>query len=211
MKKLLAKVPSLALVFTFSLTSAHSQSFEKGNIIGTAGVGIGIYSGSSNAPDVGGAVPVVIPIEVEYGITDRFGAALTYQYGSYLSDDSITNSARTHNIGANGYFHFAVKEKSNLYAKVGLGYSNFGYKQEDSNGITNGVKAQGIWYNFGLGWRKMFGNRVGFFLNADWTITPLWNFKGDDGNVWQTGNPPENVKITFSGLEVKAGIVVKLK
>jgi len=210
MKNILLKLPILAFLLAFSLNSGHSQSIEKGNIIGTIGLGIGIYSTSSNVGEGNGAVPVVVPIEFEYIISKNFGAGLSYQYGSYLTDDSITNSARTHNIGVNGYFHFAVKDHSNLYAKVGLGYSNFGYKQEDANGTVNGVTAKGAWYNFGLGWRKMFG-RVGFYLNADWTIMPVNHFVDDNDVVWQVGNPPEDVKITFSGMEIKAGVVVKIK
>ncbi len=200
---------ALILLFLFSQRSV-SQSYQAGDLFGSLGIGIGIYGGSSNAPDVGGAAAVLIPIETEYALTDKFGVGLTYQYGSYLTDDSVTNSGRTHNIGAMGYFHFAIKERSNLFAKFGIGYTNFGYKEQQANGNDIAVKASGIWVDFGLGWRKMFGERLGMFIYADWSIMPLRNFEDDNGVVWQTGSPPENVKITFQGLDLKAGLIFKI-
>ncbi len=198
-------------LFIFYSSIANSQSFGQGSLTGAIGIGIGIYGTNTNntSGENSGTAAWLLPIEVEYGLTDKFGLGLIYQYGGYLTDQDSSEAGTTHNIGAHGYFHFMVKEKSTLYAKAGIGYTNFTYENNQGGGNFK-VGGGGVWVNLGLGWRKMFGERVGIFFSADYSIMPINKFKDDNGDVLQTNFPPEDFRITIHGLDLKTGLVIKI-
>ncbi len=204
---MITKKNILVIGIIFLTFQSNSQSFQQGGIYGSIGTGIGIYGGSSNVPDISGTAAVLVPIELEYGLSDQFGLGLTYQYGSYVSNDSISESARTHNIGVMGYYHFSIKEKSNLFLKAGIGYSNFKYQRTDS-GEEVFVIGSGPWIDLGFGWRHMIqGGPIGYFLYVDYSIMPLGNFEIDNEISWEYQG--EKVRITYQGVDIKVGLVFR--
>src|SRR5690606_19657701 len=96
------KLKALLLIVVISSLSNQlfAQAFEKGNWNIDLGVGVGAYATTTTLtipfPFLGnisrttndGAVSTIVPIGVEYGVSNRFGIGLQLGFSNYFIDDS---------------------------------------------------------------------------------------------------------------------------
>ena len=179
MKKIFALVAAVVVAF------GASAQIEKGDIVVTAGVGLGntVYgSGYDNA-----LIP--INIEGEYGVAeDVFGVAglslgvgpaISYTQASQDFSYVIKNAGYKFSsiiVGAKGYFHYNLLNVDNLdtYAAVTLGWNvasakPYGWGDYDMTVPSVG----GLFYGFAVGARYWFSETIGANLEAGYGLSFL--------------------------------------
>jgi|SRR5690606_4682076 len=142
------KLISFTILLTFGLfIESHAQSFQKGDVIVNAGVGLGstfTFVGGLGLPLGGGvefAVSDVIGVGGEIGFVS--GGGLTALY-----------------VGPKGYYHFnellnIENDQLDLYAGLALYYRHFSF-----SGFSFGI-GSGIYPGFHIGGRYYFSESFG--------------------------------------------------
>jgi len=177
MKKLIFLFAFLGLLIS---QTASAQVFsEKGKFIATAGLKLGFYKNDitlyafgadSTGTDTTGAF--YYPISLEYCITNRISAGITYRAGRYFEDDDQSNNK----VGAfdmHATFHFMKKERNDLYARFQIGFGNLNIKNIDDIASSEGNWSFGS-AGLSIGYQHTFGEHVGFYLNlgrANYNLT----------------------------------------
>ncbi|OFY70563.1 MAG: hypothetical protein A2Y71_05745 [Bacteroidetes bacterium RBG_13_42_15] len=119
MKKLIA----LSVIVLFAAFAGSAQTFEKGDMVLNAGIGIGHTYGHA------GGISPSITVTAERGFWEigdfgviSIGALLGYQYSRYHYW-GYDNSWSNFYFGARGLFHFTIipVEKLDVYAGIGAG------------------------------------------------------------------------------------------
>jgi hypothetical protein len=174
---------ALLLVGLFAtMSSANSQSFEKGDVLISPGVGLGMYGVGYG---IGFAVPLTLNVDLgvaDYvsvgGYVSHWGNTWDYsQYGKY--------KFRSTHVGARGSFHWGkyleeeldvdfISEKLDLYVTGWLGFNSRKATWVPSNNsilLTNDLQ----WENRAqvgaqVGARYFPKKNIGFF--AEWGGTP---------------------------------------
>lgn len=150
---------SLMAICSFSLyAGAQDISYEQGNIMVNAGVGIGnLYWGSGYKS----SLPINPTASVEYGVSDRISVGVGAGYSSVKLDlsgfDEIKYTGLS--ITARGSYHFATSEKFDPYFGISLGYVTVGV--DDSDDIYGSAKASGLGWGGYLGARYYFSSSFG--------------------------------------------------
>lgn len=174
MKKVL-----LLLVAVVSLAfSAQAQSeFNKGQLVGNLGVGLGTYtSGSFSLPP--------LSVSADYGMVDGLlegkasvglGGYLGY-YGYKTSIyDNFGHSFSNVVLGARGTFHYTFVPKLDTYAGLMLGYKIVTASMYGS-GVLNdtiSVGTSGLFPSFFVGARYFFTPKFGAFAEAGYGVSAL--------------------------------------
>ncbi|MDZ7719458.1 MAG: hypothetical protein U5K72_11640 [Balneolaceae bacterium] len=169
MKKLLTVgILVIGLVF-LSNTNLHAQSFQKGDFVIDAGIGLGnTYSYGGIGTGLGLGIP--FGAGAEYGIVDLetgsigVGGSVGYSAGDVI--DILY-------IGAKGSYHFnelleLEDEKIDLYGGVTLLYRNISW---DYDGFGFSVPGDsGIVPGFHIGGRYYFADNIGGYaeLGNNW-------------------------------------------
>lgn len=177
MKKVIFLMAFLSLFFT---QSSDAQVFsEKGKFIATAGIKLGFYQNDitlyalgadSTAKDTTGAF--YYPISLEYCITNRISAGITYRPGQYFEDDDQSNN-KVKAFDMHATFHFMKKQRNDLYARFQFGFGNLNIKNIDDIASSEGNWSFGS-AGLSLGYQHTFGEHVGLFLNlgrANYNLT----------------------------------------
>jgi Outer membrane protein beta-barrel domain len=159
MKKMKKILLSLVAVsgFAVAVQAQSDVSYDKGNVLVNAGIGVGnLYWGSGFKS----TLPVNPAVSVEYGITENIsvGAAASYS-GAKISGTGYEVKYTGIFFGARGSYHFATSEKLDPYAGLSLGYVSASVK--DKSGSTAFVTAK----SSGLGWGAHVGVRYYFQPN----------------------------------------------
>ena len=179
MKKIFALVAAVVVAF-----SASAQ-IEKGDIVVTAGVGLGntVYAGYDDA-----LIP--INIEGEYGVAEDVfdvpglslgvGPAISYTQAKTTYtwfDDVYGYKYSSIIVGAKGYFHYNLfnVDKLDTYAAVTLGWNIATAKRWGDWGSINtaAASAGGLFYGFAVGARYWFTDFVGANLEAGYGLSYL--------------------------------------
>lgn len=143
-------------------SEAQDWSYEQGNILVNAGVGLGnLYWGSGFES----SFPVNPTAAVEYGVSDRISVGLGAGYSSVeLGVDGFDKIKYTGlAISARGSYHFATSEKFDPYFGLSLGYVNVGFDAGDDDDIFGSTKASGIGWGGYIGARYYFSSTFGAF------------------------------------------------
>lgn len=181
MKKIFALVAAVVVAF-----SASAQ-IEKGDIVVTAGVGLGNTVYGSSYYD---SALLPINIEGEYGVAeDVWGVAgLSLGVGPAISytqakttytwyDDVYGYKYSSILVGAKGYFHYSLLDVENLdtYAAVTLGWNIATAKRWGDWGSINtpATSASGLYYAFAVGARYWFTDFIGANLEAGYGLSFL--------------------------------------
>ncbi|MDB5257583.1 MAG: hypothetical protein JWM14_2278 [Chitinophagaceae bacterium] len=193
MKKIILVLSLLLLFFNYSTSFAQSETaFKRNNFIINGGFGVGFgysyqnytvnnfYSyGNDYSLDfrVHYSVAGIFPVTAEYAISNKFGLGVAYQHGSYVN--SYSNKSTNNNFGIFGAFHFARREKIELYTRLIVGYSQLSYTEgeDESQGYdatdsyvpnTNNsftFKPTGGYAKPSFGMRLYFTKHLGMFAD----------------------------------------------
>lgn len=242
--KTIKLVPSLLTVFLLSAAPMLSQTqpFQKGNWIVDAGVGFGNYVTTlktettyynnqyNNNPIYGSSLEgasdpmgsIIIPVKIEYAISNRFGVGLKFGQNNFLvnnNDIYNTSSIRSRDFGVRFNFHLNTNEENDLFIELILGSSNIKWLYNDfSNSNLSSLKGRGEYISLGFNDRFYFTNHVGLLLYFNITryyyqkLTPTYV-----SNPQTQTNPPYNTTtyttnyINFDMIGVNFGIGFTLK
>ncbi|PKP46624.1 MAG: hypothetical protein CVT95_06790, partial [Bacteroidetes bacterium HGW-Bacteroidetes-12] len=180
--KTIMLVPSLLTVFLLSATPMLSQTqpFQKGKWIVDAGVGFGNYvtnlqtettfstnqfnsnpiygTSLDGASDPMGSI--IIPIKIEYAISNRFGVGLKFGQNNFLvNNNDIYNasSIRSRDFGVRLNFHLNTNEENDLFIELILGSSNIKWIYNDfSTNNLSSLKGRGGYLSIGFNDRFYF-------------------------------------------------------
>ncbi|QHT66142.1 outer membrane beta-barrel protein [Rhodocytophaga rosea] len=165
-----------------------AQSFEKGNVIITAGYGFGNlskalfktysnntgYKSSSIGPAFG---------KVEFAVSDKVGIGLNFAHigvdANYKMDDNYEGNINFKNTSVLGRInlHFANSEKFDAYWGAGLGYRFGGWKHTDNdpNTVSDGEIPTMIPFGFEttVGVRYFFIKNLGVYAELGIAKAPI--------------------------------------
>ena len=202
----------IVMLLAMSSKLVFSQGFDKGTFAIDLGTGLGIYTVKSNdkgVPDnTNGAGAWLVPIKVEYGISKRFGIGLYGDPQSYISNPDSGDAATGLSIGVFTAFHIYNGKSSTLFARLGLGAGGLRYERT-KNGVTESVRGGGSNFFLGVGYKKYFGNVLGFFVCMDYAASSLSRFEDAKGTLLKVNNPQENFTLGVGGVNTTLGLTVK--
>lgn len=235
MKKIILStfILSLLSLSTFSqVGDASEKAFKKGNFtisVGAAAAGYktevtqeydSVYwDGTSlqtvraNSTDSDGAVSVIFPLSLEYGLTNWLGIGARVGYSKYLAAADSTNAnvrPKVSSFDVDGLvnLHFVKTKRFDMPLCIAVGYSNFTYKSLDS--LESKAKDGGLNMAISIAPRIYFGEHVGMYFDLGYAAYsyPSMTFSNSmDSNVNQTNNQ----KFALKGKGVTFGLGLMFK
>jgi len=226
------KKTHIILLILASSFISKGQSYEKGNLLISAGVRIGYYStksyleGVHQKDDNNTAGNLNYPITAQYGISNKFSIGLRFQPASWGDDpeDDFKTSNTSNMFALVGEYHLLKSNKSDLYAELSVGTITWNQKHNDGTlpfpqvkgNIVN--KYKGINYRAGLGYRIYLGNTIGLFWNVTYSYYGMklkesigTTHMFPDDPIDYMNNGETDFKIKTSGIEFTfIGLVVKI-
>ncbi|MBL7929663.1 MAG: outer membrane beta-barrel protein [Bacteroidia bacterium] len=210
------------LLFLFLIYSTLSYS-QKGEFQIRGGVGLAVYGTKSefifdffgmkfHQTEEDGAATVHVPVELRYGLTERFSAGLDVKFGSYLYDpDSAEGkSNRFLVIGPHVEFNLIANENFRWYLGAGFNTAALELQEDKEETIPTRYISKytgaGIRVNTGILW--FFTHPLGLHFNVafDSHAFKLKNFSvnGNDTNL-------DNIegKLTVKGADMVLGLVFR--
>lgn len=240
MKKILKL--SIVLIIVMVANNSFGQAFQKGNWNVDVGVGLGAYStettisvpipilGTITSTAKDGAASVMIPIGVEYGISNRFGLGVQLGFSNYFIDDSTevknpltgqetgemqennTESVKSVDFALKFNFHLLEAEKNDLYVGLALGGSSITWEWKDvdnNNSGTNGqvetLKGSGSYASLYITDRIFFSDRVGIFFNLGYTV---YNYSQLNSST-SSNAVINSLKWNAKGVNIGTGLALK--
>jgi hypothetical protein len=221
---------------------AQDKAFQKGTINVDLGIGVALYgtkthheydatywTGTAFATErkkedtTDGAGSRIIPISVEYGVTNWLGIGVRLGHSKYLSTaDSSNNFIKPSVRGLDAdlliNFHLVKGKRFDMPLSIMIGYSNFKYKANNPNTAVagspdngNGIaKDNGFNYGIALVPRIYFGDHFGMFFNVGYmgyTYPSIIFSNNSDSNLNDTNNA--TYKIKGSGVNIGLGLIAK--
>lgn len=184
---------TLAIIISFSSTNLFSQAFEKGIWNVDLGIGLGIYGTSQtnkyeiqaniygipysqkqNTDTTDGAVSTVIPLSVEYGVSNKFGIGVDICYNNYFINDSdrvYLKSVKAFDFGPKFSYHPLNSDFYDLAIGLGIGFTRITWNYEtvvSSFGISTTpepAKGSGVYINLDIKNKFWFSEHIGAYLN----------------------------------------------
>jgi hypothetical protein len=232
---------TLFLAFFLSLITLHlfsqdadEKAFKKGNFIITLGAGMGGYGTEMHESYLAdsaywdgtnlswykvqkdttrnsGAVSVVIPLTLEYAVTNWLGLGLRGGYSNYLGKDStVSQDPKVSCIDVDGIvnLHFIKSKHFDMPLCINVGYSIFTYKAMDA--LESMAKDNGINFGLGLNPRIYFGEHFGMHFDLKYAayVYPSLNFSNStDSNI--NDNNQEKFSLKGKGLNFGLGFQYK--
>jgi hypothetical protein len=242
MKKTLVTIAAVAICI--NSVKAQDKAFKKGDIVVDLGVGFAVY-GTKNHNEYNSRVwngtsistvritedttdataSSIIPISVEYGITNWFGVGARFGYSKYIaSSDSTNNFTKPTVRGLDAdlllNFHLVKTKRFDMPLSLIIGYSNFKYKANNPNTNPanlpdNGnamAKDNGLNYGISLVPRIYFGDHIGMFFNVGYmgfNYGSITFSNNSDSNLNDDDNQDQLFKLKGNGVNVGIGLVAK--
>jgi hypothetical protein len=240
MKKIILTVAVLSSFITFS--KAQDKAFHKGTIAVDLGIGFSIYGTKSHEEydakvwngtaivterikkdTTDGAAATVIPLSVEYGVTDWFGVGARFAHSKYIANADSTNnfikpSVRGLDADLLLNFHLVKGKHFDMPIQLVVGYSNLRYKANNPNTSASGqpdngnamLKGGGLNYGIELVPRIFFGSHIGMFFNVGYMGYSYKNMifsNNSDSNLNDTDNHKYGIK--GNGFNIGIGLIGK--
>jgi len=203
--------------FVLLASFASAQSHQRGTWQFSLGASLGVhathyeksYSYTLFGQDISfddeaddAAATTTFPIEVDYGLADRFSLGLYVEPGRYL-DSADNNPNSIFLIGLSPHFYLINKDRFNLSGilDVGAGALRISDKEETVTDTYAGGH-----FRLGLGASFYFGDHFGLQVFGKYGAYSLkWRDREPDPNV-------DNFEATLrtSGLHIGAGVTFKL-
>ena len=227
------KIAQILLVTIFLSGTAFGQAFQKGNWNVDAGVGVGAYGTTTTLsipiPFLGtvtstandGAVSVIIPIGVEYGISNKFGIGVQLGFSNYFIDDSTevknfftgektgvmqennTQSVKSVDFAIKFNLHLLNAEKNDLFIGLALGGSSITWNWKDTE--TQTLKGSGGYASLYITDRIFFSDRFGIFFNLGYTSYNYTNVNSSSS----TNSTISSLKWSAKGVNLGTGLALK--
>ncbi|REJ81312.1 MAG: hypothetical protein DWQ44_09670 [Bacteroidetes bacterium] len=184
---------------------ANSQSFEKGNIIISAGIDLGMYGTVAEDPvnaikNTDGALSTVIPIGVEYGLTDNIGAGIQFRPNKYFSNED-TSTASNFDASLMLNYHFLRTENFNIHIGIKYGLSGFKY---DNKINQEQFKGDGAHFQVDVAANFFPWEHIGFFAHLAYN-----QLRYKDGRIEDTNGKLHDYELYLNGASVGVGLQVK--
>ncbi len=206
----------LLVIISLSSTNLFSQAFEKGNWNVDLGVDLGIYRttstytttlpffGTRTLTETDGAASTLVPISVEYGLSNKFGIGVQLGIVNYFIDkkDSTDNteSVKSVDFSILVNYHMLVTEKNDLMLGLALGGSSVNWINEDDSQF----KGTGSYVSLSLKDRLFFGEHVGMIFHLGYTVYNYTNIKNTSNN-----NFIEGFTWKLNGVNFGTGLALK--
>ncbi len=193
------------LLLLFMPFFASSQSFEKGDFIIGAGIDLGIYGTEGFNPkdkikNVDNAISGIIPIGIEYGLTDHFGLGAQVRINNYASNkDSSSANNNDFNLLLN--YHFLRTTFFNMHIGVKYGLSTFKYTNKIDQGEFN---AKGGNFQAELGANFFPGEHIGFNVHAGYNKLSYKN-----GDIEDRHGTKADYELYLTGANIGIGLMLK--
>jgi hypothetical protein len=211
-------------------TSPDEKAFKKGDFIINLGANLGGYATSwhreydyqywdgtsiqtahaeEDADD--GAVSVILPLQLEYGLTNWLGVGAGFSFNKYLGKDStldITPKVNSYDIDGVVNLHFIKSRHFDMPLCINVGYSIFSYKTLDS--LSSMAKDNGINFTLGLNPRIYFGDHLGMHFDLKYAsyIYPSVTFSNENDPDLNSENN-ESFSLKGKGLNFGLGFQYK--
>lgn len=237
MKKITSCLAIIVVLFIDN-NAVMAQSFQKGNINVDIGIGFGIYGTSqtfTNTLTFGGVTTLdksdttdatasrVIPINLEYGLTDKIGIGLDFTYGSYFINDSdkvSLESVKAYDFGPRLNYHLLNSNRNDLMIGVGIGFSTISW-DFNSVDITNPLEPElasgaGFYWTLGLTDRIFFSDHIGILFNLSYkgyTYSKIeYELTPEAQQILTNANATFNqeFKWQLNGANIGIGLAIKL-
>lgn len=220
MKKILL---TIAAITALTNMNAQDKAFEKGNVCVGLGIGLGVYGTQLHATSTygnvtveddttDGAISTIIPLTVEYGVTNWLGIGLRGAYSNYFTErDSITGyKEKTTSFDADLMlnFHLIKSKRFDMPIVLTIGYSNFKIKNNDP--INSMAKDNGMNFGIALNPRIYFGDHIGMFFNVGY-VGFAYNSLEFSNDMDSNLNDNHNTKFSLkgNGANLGLGLIVK--
>lgn len=215
-------IKTFCLLLSTLLFSTQAFS-QKGEFQIRGGVGLAVYGTRSEfifdffglkiyQTEEDGAATVHVPLELRYGITNRFNAGLDIKFGSYLYDpDSAKGkSNRFLVIGPHAEFNLIAKENFRWYLGAGFNWAALEL-QEDKNEIISTryiskYAGGGVRLNSGILW--FFTHPLGLHFNIAFD-SHAFKLKNYSVNGNEVSLDDIEGKLTVKGADIVLGLVFR--
>ncbi len=171
----------ICLVFSlFAISNLSAQAFQKGTKVISLGVGFAGYGTtqtvttnfngvSFSTSESDGAASTIIPIQFEYGISNKFGLGAELTFSNYFINDSdrvVLESVKSVDFGINGSYHLLNSEKNDLFITLGLGASSMSVNYVVTQAqFIESLSGSGAYFTLGITDRIFFSDHFGVFFN----------------------------------------------
>ena len=227
MKKILYNV-AIAISILFIYQDSNAQAFQKGNKNIDVGVGFGLYAttttltvqlpflGSTTIVENDGAASTLIPIEFEYGVSDKIGIGAQLGFSNYFIDDSTevksngiatgemedntTESVKSIDFAIKVNYHLLNADRNDLFIGLALGVSNVTWNDQSGEAL----KGKGSYFSIYIKDRIFFSDNIGILFNLGYTRYNYSNITASSSNA--TIN---SLKWNLGGVNIGTGLAVK--
>ncbi|MGB0882061.1 MAG: hypothetical protein ACPGSO_03850 [Vicingaceae bacterium] len=174
------KIIIYLVICFFSVASANAQAFQKGTKVISLGIGFAGYGTtqtittnfngvSISNSESDGAASTVIPIQFEYGISNKFGLGAELSFNNYFINDSdkvVLESVKSVDFGITGSYHLLNSEKNDLFFTLGLGGSSMSVNYVVTQAqFIESLSGSGSYFTIGITDRIFFSDNFGVFFN----------------------------------------------
>lgn len=210
-------------VFCFQLVNIKAQAHQKGTWNIDLGIGFGIYKTKTTYEfqilekeyryvEEDGAVSTMIPLSVEYGISNKFGLGLELGFNNYAVDDStkdnngnmvlnVTESVKSKDFALFVNYHLLNSDKNDLFIGLSLGVSSINWTFDNTNYEYSG---RGNLFKFYIKDRIFFSENIGILFNLGYTSYVYNDMESSDNNAIL-----DDLKWDLSGVNLGTGLALK--
>lgn len=206
----------ILILFSFLISqTGNAQAFAKGDILVDFGVGLGVYGttlktevNGISGEETDGAASVIVPVKLQYGVSNKFSLGLLFQSATYIIDSADVNNEDADGIAFRfiASYYLVNKDKFKLFLEMGLGAATFNQNTEKANGDESEAEWGGGNFAVGLGLKHYFSKHIGFFTMAQFN-----NYAFDLDNLRLNNSTFDinNWEANFSGAEISVGLAIK--
>jgi hypothetical protein len=209
---------SLLIILSFLMmnNNSNAQAFQKGNMNMDIGLGFGAYGTTTTTftidflgipitvTDEDGAASFMVPITVEYGVSDRIGIGFQLGFANYFIDNEdsteTTESVRSVDFALKFNFHLLNSDKNDLFVGLGIGGSSVNWRDLSGEEFTG----TGSIFTLHITDRIFINDNVGILFNLGYTGYNYSKIESSNDLInWE-------LKWTLKGINFGTGLALKI-
>jgi len=230
MKKFTSVLTIIVLLLIGNNNTVSAQAFQKGNINVDLGIGFGAYGTkstftntfngvSTSTSETDGAASTLVPVQIEYGVTDRIGIGFLFQYNNYFINDSdkvSLDKVSCVDFGLNFNFHLLNSDRNDLFVTAGLGFSSINVDYTSlATLFVESYTGSGVYYGIGITDRFFIFDNIGLIFNISYRGYTYSALEAEYTSAVKTtianssDTYSQELDWSFSGINVGTGLAVK--